>query len=256
VKAFFDSPLPRVFAHRGLALNAPENTPMAFELAIAAGVSYIETDVNASADGVAIVSHDADLIRLTGRTERIGDLTAAQLGQIDLGHQQGFVPLAEVLTAFPDIRFNIDIKDPAAVAPTVDAIRSTGAIDRVLVTSFSESRRRAAVKVLPGVATSASAGGFLRGLLAAKLGLGALVRTALRDVDAVQIPERALGMTTTTPRLLRAIHRAGVEVHIWTVNDPERMAELFAAGVDGIVTDRADLGVPTADRFIISGNPL
>ncbi|MBO9578811.1 MAG: glycerophosphodiester phosphodiesterase, partial [Microbacteriaceae bacterium] len=109
---------------------------------------------------------------------------------------------------------------------------------------------------LPGVATSASADRFVRALLAGKAGFGPGVRRALRGIDAVQIPERALRLRTTTPRLIRAFHRAGVEVHIWTVNDPVRMAELFELGVDGVVTDRADLGVPTASRYIIPGNQL
>jgi glycerophosphoryl diester phosphodiesterase len=65
----------------------------------------------------------------------------------------------------------------------------------------------------------------------------------LSGVHAVQIPERALGGETTTPRLLRAFHAAGVEVHVWTINDPTVMRALLARGVDGIVTDRADLAI-------------
>jgi len=254
VKPFFTPPRPRVLAHRGLALDAPENTPLAFARAIAAGAGYLETDVNASADGVAILSHDPDLGRLLGRPERIGALTAAELARLDLGHGEGFATLAEALDGFPEARFNIDVKDPAAVGPTADAVLATGAVDRVLITSFSGDRRRATVARLPGVATSASAAGFVRALLAGKAGFGPAVRRALRGVDAVQIPERALGLRATTPRMLRAFHAAGVEVHVWTVNDPVRMAALFELGVDGIVTDRPDLAIPTADRYTIPGN--
>lgn len=253
---FFDLPRPRVLAHRGLAIAAPENTLLAFAHAVAAGAQYLETDVNASADGVAIVSHDPDLARIAGISARIGDLTAAELGRIDLGQGQGLVPLAEALAAFPESRFNIDVKDPAAVAPTAAAILDAGAVDRVLVSSFSGARRRSVVELLPGVATSASADRFVAALLAGKAGFGPGVRRALRGLDAVQIPERALRLRTTTPRMIRAFHAAGVEVHVWTINSPERMRELFELGVDGVVTDRVDLGIPTASPYIIPGNPL
>ncbi|OJX63438.1 MAG: glycerophosphodiester phosphodiesterase [Micrococcales bacterium 73-13] len=253
---FFEPPRPRVLAHRGLAIDVPENTLLAFERAVAVGAAYIETDVHASADGVAILAHDPDLMRVAGLGARIGELTAAELARVGLGAGQGLVPLAEALDAFAGIRFNIDVKDPAAVEPTARAVRAAAAVDRVLVSSFSEARRRAAVALLPGVATSASASRFVRALLAGKAGFGPGVRRALRGLDAVQIPERALGLATTTRRMIRAFHAAGVEVHVWTVNAQERMAELFALGVDGVVTDRADLGVPTAAAASIPANPL
>lgn len=234
---------PRVFAHRGLAVEAPENTLLAFARAMAAGASYIETDVHASADGIAVIAHDPDLKRVAGRDVRVGQLTIAELRRVDLGHGQAFCSLAEALDAFPDARFNIDIKSMDAVAPTIDAVTAARAIPRVLVTSFSDRRRRLAVAGLPGVATSASAGSFLGALIAGKLRSAALVRRALRGVVAVQVPERALGLRVTTERMLAQLHAASVEMHVWTINDPERMRELLELGVDGIVTDRADLAL-------------
>ncbi|GAA3744730.1 glycerophosphodiester phosphodiesterase [Leifsonia bigeumensis] len=230
-----------MLAHRGLALAAPENTLLAFAKALAAGVEFIETDVHESADGIAIVSHDPDLTRVAGREVRVDQLTAAELRRIDLGSGQGFSTLAEALDGFPDARFNIDVKSAGAVLPTVDAIRAQGATERVLVTSFSESRRRATVRALPGVATSASFGTGARVLAASKLRLAGRVRRILRSVDAVQLPERWKGVRVITPPLVRMAHSAGVEVHVWTVNDPAEMHRLLDLGVDGIVTDRADL---------------
>ncbi|HWK20042.1 MAG TPA: glycerophosphodiester phosphodiesterase family protein [Microbacteriaceae bacterium] len=244
---YFDPPRPRVLAHRGLAIDAPENTPLAFVRAIEAGALHIETDVHASSDGVAVVAHDADLSRVAGREDRLGALSARELAAIDLGHGQGVVPLADVLDGFPETRFNIDVKDPRAVEPTARAVLRTGALDRVLITSFSGARRSATIALLPGVATSASAGSFLAALIAGKVGLSPAVRRGLRGVDAVQIPEHALGMSTVTARAIRGFHAAGVEVHVWTINDPRRMRELFELGVDGVVTDRADLAVRTAN---------
>lgn len=246
--AYFSPARPRVFAHRGLAVGAPENTLLAFAQALALGITHLETDVHASADGVAIVSHDPDLVRLTGREVRIADLTAADLSRIDLGAGQNFSTLGEVLDAFPDARFNIDIKAAAAAAPTAAAIRAANAESRVLIGSFSNARRQAAIRLLPGVATSASSGAVLVATWAAAVGLRVVTKAALRSVDAVQIPERILRVRSTSRRVLRAFHAAGVEVHIWTINDAATMNRLLDAGVDGIMTDRADIAVEVLAR--------
>jgi len=232
-----------VLAHRGLALTAPENTLAAFAHAVAVGVTHIETDVHASRDGIAVISHDAQLDRVAGRPGAVSALDARRLGQLDLGGGHGMPTLAEALDAFPEARFNIDIKTASAIAPTVEVVRRARAEHRVLLASFSERRRASAVRALPGVATSISGPRFAAALLAARVGLQPAVRAAVRGMHAVQIPERALGLQTTAPPILRAFHRAGVEVHVWTVNDPARMRSLLQDGVDGIVTDRADLAV-------------
>jgi glycerophosphoryl diester phosphodiesterase len=244
VNSTYLSPVgPRVFAHRGLAVDAPENTLLAFARAIAAGAQYIETDVHASADGVAIIAHDPDLSRVAGRKTRVDQLTLAELGKIDLGHGQSFCTLAQALDSFPDTRFNIDVKSAAAVSPVIATILTLKSTHRVLVASFDERRRSAVARGLPGVASSASAGRLIPALLAAVLGLVPLVRWALRGLVAVQVPERVAGVRVTRPAVIRAFHAAGVEVHVWTVNEPERMKQLLSLGVDGIITDRADLAL-------------
>ncbi len=237
-----------MLAHRGLAVEAPENTLLAFVKALATGVDYLETDVHASADGVAVISHDPDLSRLTGRDVRVGQLTAGELARIDLGEGQAYATLAEALEAFPDARFNIDIKDAAAATPAAAAILAAKATHRVLISSFSGARRLAAVRRLPGVATSLSSLGVLVTVVAARLGVSSLVRRAMRDVQAIQVPLRVLGISTTSPRVISAIHRAGREIHIWTINDPAVMRRLFDRGVDGIVTDRCDLAMEVVRR--------
>ena len=249
VTAFFEPGLPRVFAHRGLAATtqlsegAPENTLLAFAAALGVGVSYIETDVHGSRDGVAVVSHDPDLTRLAGIQSAVSDYTINELRQIDLGFGQSFCSLAEALDAFPETRFNIDLKSADAIQPTVDAIIAANAVKRVLVTSFSEARRLAAVRQLPGVATSAGATRFATALAAGKLALAPVLRRALREVDCVQVPTRHFGFAITTPPMIRRLHAAGVEVHVWTINDEPAMHALLDLGVDGLVTDRADLAM-------------
>jgi glycerophosphoryl diester phosphodiesterase len=233
-----------VLAHRGLALDAPENTLLAFAKAVAIGVTHVETDVHVSADGVAMISHDPDLRRVAGRAATVGHLTSHELRRIDLGAGQGYSSLADALDAFPDTRFNIDIKTEGAVQPTVDAIRAANAVRRVLIGSFRPARRLRAVRMLPGVATSVSARGAVAAVAAARSGSLPALRRILRDVQAVQLPESVLRMKPFSPRAIGAFHAVGVEVHAWTINDVSTMERLLDAGVDGLVTDRADLALP------------
>ncbi len=226
-----------------MALEAPENTLLAFAKAVAAGATYLETDVHESADGVAIISHDDTLERVAGRSVRVNQLTVSELHRVDLGHGQSFSTLAEAIDAFPDARFNIDVKSAGVVQPTIDAITSVNALDRVLVTSFSDSRRRAAVKGLPGVATSTSFGVMAKILLSSRMRLKTFARAQLAEYDAVQLPERWNGVRVVTESLVNLVHAAGAEVHVWTVNDPDDMIRLLDLGVDGIVSDRADVAL-------------
>jgi glycerophosphoryl diester phosphodiesterase len=131
----------------------------------------------------------------------------------------------------------------------VEAIRDAGATGRVLIGSFSPERRIAAVRMLPGVATSVSARGALGSVVAARSGSVGTLRRILRDVDAVQLPVSVLRMPAFTPRTIAAFHAAGVEVHAWTINDPPQMDRLLALGVDGLVSDRADLAMAAVARF-------
>ncbi|CAN5171085.1 glycerophosphodiester phosphodiesterase [soil metagenome] len=229
---------------------------LAFLKALAVGATHLETDVHASLDGVAVVSHDADLARVAGRQLRVDQLRMAELRRIDLGEGQTFASLAEVLDALPDARFNIDIKTMDAAAAAAEASSAADATDRVLVTSFDEKRRRAAVDLLPGVASSASAARLVQALSGARLGISALTRRALAGLVAVQAPERMNGIRVISPRTVAAFHAVGVEVHVWTVNDPVEMARLLDLGVDGIITDRADLGLQLlAERTLREERP-
>ncbi|MDR6970593.1 glycerophosphodiester phosphodiesterase family protein [Leifsonia shinshuensis] len=239
--SFLDGRPPRVIAHRGLALDAPENTLLAFLRALNAGATHLETDIHASADGVAVIAHDPDLSRVAGRDVQVAQLTLSELRRIDLGHGQSFCSLAEALEAFPAARFNIDVKDARAAASAVEAIRAARATDRVLITSFAADRRKAVAAQLPGVACSPAVSEFLPVIAGAKLGLSALVRRSLAPFAAVQVPERRGPLRIVTPRTVERIHAAGAEVHVWTVNEPGDMIRLLDAGVDGIVTDRCDV---------------
>ena len=213
---------------------------VAFAAAVAEGADYLETDVHASSDGIAVVSHDPTLERTAGIDAEVRSLTWDELRFVDLGADQTVPRLDEVLRAFPDTRFNIDLKSDDVVEPAVRAVLAANARDRVLLTSFDERRRRRAAALLPGVATSASRPTVIRAVIAALLGSSVLMRLALRNVVALQVPLRHGPVRVLTPRMIRLAHKAGREVHVWTINDPRVMHRLLDAGVDGIVTDRID----------------
>lgn len=233
-------PPPRALAHRGLALEAPENSMVAFAAAVAEGADYLETDVHASRDGIAVVSHDPTLERTAGLDVEVRSFLWSELRDVDLGDDQTIPRLDDVLRAFPDTRFNIDLKSDDVVEPAVHAVRSAGAVDRVLLTSFDEGGRRRAAALLPGVATSACRSTVIRAIIASLLGSSALMRFVLRNVVALQVPLRHGPIKVLTPRMIRLVHKAGREVHVWTINDARVMHKLLDSGVDGIVTDRID----------------
>ena len=222
---------------------------LAFLKGMSAGATHIETDVHATLDGVAVISHDPDLSRVAGRQVRVEQFTMSELRRIELGDGQSFVSLHDALDALPDALFNIDVKSPQAVLPTVRAIVQARAIDRVLITSFSRRRRLDTVRLLEGVATSASSDGVLGAVVAAKLGLSPIVRRVTHRIDAVQLPERYGIFRLVTRRTVHALHACGVEIHVWTVNDPREMRRLLELGVDGLITDRCDLARELIDSL-------
>lgn len=225
---------------------------LAFALAVAAGSPYLETDVHATRDGIAVISHDADLRRVAGRDQRLLDLDLADVKTIRLGREHEIPTLDEALDAFPDTRFNVDLKSDEAVAPAVRAIARVRATDRVLLTSFDHRRRLRAVRALPGVATSASSRGIVAAVAAGLVPVPRLRRTLLRRAlegcGAVQVPERKGPVRIVTAARVAELAALGVETHVWTVNDPGDMARLLDLGVHGIVTDRADLGLEVVRR--------
>lgn len=247
-----DARYPRVLAHRGLVPSGGragevwENSVAAFAAAHAAGAEYIETDCRVTADGDVVLFHDATLQRLAGDPRAVSEVRTAELTRLFADHG-GLLTVSDALDAFPGIRFNIDVKTDAAAEPLGRLVAEHA--ERVLVTSFSDRRRRAALasalRAGAGIRPATSGGQrsivALRSLSALRLSPGRV----LAELDAVQIPERLGGVRVLTPALLRAARRFDVEVHMWTVNDADDMRRLVDGGVDGIVSDSADLALRT-----------
>lgn len=236
---FLDAPGPLAFAHRGGAADGDENTAEAFRRAVDMGYRYVETDVHATADGVPVVIHDERLDRVAGRQALIADLTWADLASVRVGGAAAVPRLDEVLDAWPEIRFNVDVKADGVVEPAVAAVRATAAEDRVLLASFSDARlTRVRALAGPRVATSLGMRATARLRIASAAGL----RLRLPEsVVAVQIPVRHGPVTVLTPRFLTYLHRLGLHAHVWTIDDPEEMIRLLDMGVDGIMTDRIEV---------------
>ncbi len=234
---------PLAFAHRGGATHPDliglENTMFAFRHAAALGYRYLETDVHLTREGVLIAVHDAWLDRVTDRSDAIAELDWAQIQQIRIGGREPIPTLAELFDEFPQMRFNIDLKAAGTPEALARFLAARNAEDRVLVGSFSARRINRFRRLTQGrVATSA-----VPWEVACFVLLGGRVGRWLSRgrVDALQIPYRFRGIRILAARTLRSAHRAGVPVHVWTIDSPDQIRELLDLGVDGVMTDRTDV---------------
>ena len=238
---FVDGPRPRAFAHRGWHtgdLAGCENSLAAFRRAVDEGYRYLETDVHLTADRVLVAFHDTVLDRVTDAHGPIAGLTYAQLRDVRIGGREPIPTMAELLEHCPEAHFNIDPKADAAVGPLLDLLHQADALDRVCVGAFSDRRLRS-IRGAAGsrLATSLGPREVLR-----LVGSGRLGRALTRNgIVAAQVPVRYGRIPVTTPRFVAAAHRAGLEVHVWTVDDAAEMDRLLDLGVDGLMTDRPDL---------------
>ena len=204
----------------------------AFEGAAALGYRYIETDVQATADGVLAAFHDDDLSRACGRPGLISALPWSEVETARVDGREPIPLLTDLLEAFPDARINIDCKTDAAVEPLVAVLRRTRSTARVCLGTFSH-RRMKRLRFLLGteVCTSASPVEVLKWVSPSPIGRGSLPQAA-------QVPVSQNGVPIVTARSVEAAHRAGMHVHVWTIDDPNEMNRLLDLGVDGIMTDR------------------
>lgn len=203
----------------------------AFAHAVSLGYRYLETDVHVTNDGVLVAFHDADLERLAGTPGSIAERTWDDVGSIDLGGGATIPRLDDLLSAFPDIRFNIDPKVDAAVAPLGDVIEAHRAVDRVGIGAFDDARIAALQERFgPGLCTSPGPIELL-GYLAAPSD------DAFASHGCLQIPP-VFGDFSLTADLVDSAHTLGLQVHVWTINEVDEMHRLLDMGVDAIMTDR------------------
>lgn len=250
---FFSAcPPPRLFAHRGASGHRPENTMPAFLFALDMGVSYLELDVRMTCDDQVIVLHDSTVDRTTDGTGLAAEMTLSEIRELDAGFrfcpegEMGYpfrgrgisIPtLREVLEACPAAFLNIEAKqsEPPMEEALKDVLMSCGALERVLLTSkrlyvLRRIREKFGNRVATGISREEGIW-FAIGLIFRKI-----KRPRLKGL-ALQIPERIGGIAYINRVLVKMAHEAGLEVHVWTVNDRECMREYLDLGVDGIMTD-------------------
>ena len=252
---------PLVFAHRGGRALAPENTLVAFDTGLAAGADGLEFDVHLSRDGHVVVIHDATLERTTNGMGSVAERTAAELGGVDASRRFGVdlehdwqgasagVPTLEVVLArYANAALIIEMKgEDIRLGPAVvDAVRRADAVHRVCLGSFSASVLASARAAGPEIPTSAGRDESLRALQRSWLWLSP-GRVPYR---AFQLPEVSGRLRVVSRRFVRGAHRSDCAVQVWTVNEEADMRRLFSWGVDGIVTDRPDLGVKVRDAWV------
>jgi glycerophosphoryl diester phosphodiesterase len=250
-----------VFAHRGGAKLAPENTLVAFENGMALGSDGFECDVHLSRDGVPVVIHDATLDRTTDSSGPVAHRTASELASVDAGYRfaperdypfrgkgHGVPALEEVLRRTGGCPVIIELKqgDPELARAVHDVLRRTDSIVRVCVGSFHQMGLDVLRALAPAVLTSASEI-EARWTLYRSWVRWPIART--RPYVAFQVPERAGRLQVISPPFLAQAHRNGARVDVWVIDNPADVARLFDAGVDGVISDRPDLAVPARDSW-------
>lgn len=234
---YLDHPGPIPFAHRGGAADGLENTVFQFRRAVELGYRYIETEVHATADGKLVAFHDETLDRVTDGAGRIADLFWSDVSHARVAGKEPVPLFEELLETFPEVRWNVDIKAEPALRPLLDLLERTDSWNRVLVGSFSEKRVvRAQHLAGPRLATSFGT----RGVLNLRLRSWGAPLPVRRSAVAAQVPEEQSGVPVVDRRFVQAAHARGVQVHVWTINEADRMHRLLDLGVDGIMTDHID----------------
>ena len=242
---FFLSPRPLVYAHRGGAALADENTLAAFATGVALGADGIELDVHASKDGRIVVHHDSTLDRTTTLRGPLRARTAAELAAV------GVPELRTVLRACRDVRVIVEIKrnEPEFGRMVVQQLRDLDAIERSCVGGFPRTVLRAVREAEPALATSAAREEVRMALYRS------WVRWPMTRTPWVgyQVPEMAGATRVVSPRFVRDAHAAGLGVQVWTLNDEAQARRLLTWGVDALITDRPDLMVPLVRQFAQAG---
>jgi glycerophosphoryl diester phosphodiesterase len=257
----FEADRPLIFAHRGGAKLAPENTIPAIDNGMRLGADGFEIDVQLSADGVPVVIHDQTLERTTGHSGPVSALSADELARVDAGFHfeadgghpfrgqgVGIPRLVELLKRHPAARVIIEMKggQPELALAVAAAVRKTDAVKRVCVGSFYQHALNAIREADQDIVTSAST----------SEARWTLHRSWVRwpwvskqPYVAFQVPEYAGRMRVVSPAFVRQVRKQGQVMQVWVVNEREDVRRLLDWGVDGIISDRPDIAVATRDEW-------
>jgi len=244
---------PLILGHRGASAVAPENTLAAFSRAMRDGADGIEFDVRLSRDQVPVVIHDATLKR-TGLTDRfVCELTAKELGEVDVGRwfaghtqagAQSFAgeklpTLAQIFELFSTntgvlyIEMKCNAGEGAALAAAVaNGIEGFRMANRVVVASFDLDAIAEVKRIDAGMRTAA--------LFEPRLSRPISTVRRLKMVDIaldVGADEIALHHTLASPRVTEKAKREGLEIVVWTVDDPQWLTRASALGIKALIAN-------------------
>jgi glycerophosphoryl diester phosphodiesterase len=250
---YFDLPRPISIAHRGCAGESPENTIPAFKRALAQGADVLESDIHLTRDGVPILIHDASVERVTDASGSVADFTANALRRLDAGYH--FSPdggqthpyrnrdvripsLEEAFRHFPDARFNLELKVPGRrlIDATLELVAKHQREAITLLTA-GDGGIMAQLRERLGGLENPIAQGASEPDIRAFLSCVASGTPPAPGPMALQIPPDFGGQPLVDTPLIQFAHACGIEVHVWTINEPAEMRRLLDLCVDGIVTD-------------------
>lgn len=244
-------PYPRWIAHRGAGKLAPENTLAAFRLGASHGFRMFECDVKLSADGEPFLLHDADLGRTTSGQGAAGAQSWAALSRLDAGGWHSPVYAGEPLLRLEalarwlqanQLMVNLEIKpSPGQEARTGEVVARevarlwAGQAVQPLLSSFKPEALHAARQAVPSLPRAFLFEKLQAGWLDEALALGCVAVVAHHPQwDAAGIGQA---------------HEAGLKALTYTVNDLARAEELWAAGLDGLITDAVNVFEPFVTRY-------
>jgi glycerophosphoryl diester phosphodiesterase len=240
----------QIVAHRGAAGIAPENTLAAFKEAIRLGADWLEFDVRLTGDGVPVIIHDSTLKRTTASRGTVRSRTLAEIRKLDAGswfddrfEGEKIPTLDEVLKLGSRVRLNIEIK--ANCAPAREAaeavwsrVTAAGLEDRTLLTSFDTEILRSLREIEPGAALGFPWQSGLRDPVRRALSLKC--RMMLFEVGGL------------SEKKVRRCREVGLDVWVYTVNDPEDMRRVMDLGIDALISDRPDLLARILRREVVN----
>ena len=250
--SYFDCPCPHIIAHQGASLDLPPNTIEAFQVALDQGADIIELDIWRSKDGVWVVIHDKNLLRITGVNKDITQLSFEEIQSLDAAYNfsdssgsylyrdMGYkIPsLEQVFKRFNNEKINIEIKDnrKLGLSDLVELIKKYQMEQKTLFVSFYYSVIKEFRKVSKNqIATAASKSDIMRMIY-----FGKLPWYKIR-FDAFQMPfyskkvER-YGLKNT--EWIGKMRSKGMEVHYWTVDNSEDIKKAFSIGAGGVITNK------------------
>jgi len=237
--------MPLIIAHRGASAYAPENTLAAFELARRQGADMVELDVVPTADGRLAVFHDDTTERWDGLPRPVAACSLAELQRLDIGGER--VPALEEALAFAaesGMALNVELKAAGTGERCAALIKEFGLVEQVIVSSFVAAALHEVRAAAPALRRA-----YLMGTDTYRpdVRLRELWPFfALRGVEAVAWhPYHDL---PAIDWVLPLVRRAGYQVNVWTVDDPQRMQALVALGATGIITNKPDVARQTLGR--------